>query len=101
MTEPDAPTWRVPPRWVLLVAVLSIVAAEVGGGRAREIPRLRDAADRLGEGRMLGDVVDALAVEEHRASVPQAADVVIAASHPLLRAATLPQGPRNDKPRDG
>src|SRR5213593_2035953 len=32
MTEPDAPTWRVPPRWVLLVAVLSIVAAEVGGG---------------------------------------------------------------------
>src|SRR3989449_7101785 len=32
MTEADAPTWRVPPRWVLLVAVLSIVAAEVGGG---------------------------------------------------------------------
>jgi len=32
MTESDAPTWRVPPRWVLLVAVLSIVAAEVGGG---------------------------------------------------------------------
>jgi len=32
MTEADAPTWRLPPRWVLLVAVLSIVAAEVGGG---------------------------------------------------------------------
>src|SRR5207253_1600910 len=32
MTEVDSPTWRVPPRWVLLVAVLSIVAAEVGGG---------------------------------------------------------------------
>jgi len=32
MTEADSPTWRVPPRWVLLVAVLSIVAAEVGGG---------------------------------------------------------------------
>ena len=32
MTQVDSPTWRVPPRWVLLVAVLSIVAAEVGGG---------------------------------------------------------------------
>ncbi len=32
MTEADSPTWRVPPRWVLLVAVLSLVAAEVGGG---------------------------------------------------------------------
>ena len=32
MMEVDSPTWRVPPRWVLLVAVLSIVAAEVGGG---------------------------------------------------------------------
>ena len=32
MTEAHSPTWRVPPRWVLLVAVLSIVAAEVGGG---------------------------------------------------------------------
>ncbi len=32
MTEADSATWRVPPRWVLLVAVLSIVAAEVGGG---------------------------------------------------------------------
>src|SRR5437899_5398889 len=32
MTEAGVPTWRVPPRWVLLVAVLSIVAAEVGGG---------------------------------------------------------------------
>jgi len=32
MTSGDAPTWKVPPRWVLLVAVLSIVAAEVGGG---------------------------------------------------------------------
>jgi hypothetical protein len=32
MTEAGTATWRVPPRWVLLVAVLSIVAAEVGGG---------------------------------------------------------------------
>ena len=32
MTDADSPAWRVPPRWVLLVAVLSIVAAEVGGG---------------------------------------------------------------------
>jgi len=32
MTDGDVPTWRVPPRWVLMVAVLSIVAAEVGGG---------------------------------------------------------------------
>jgi hypothetical protein len=32
MTDAGAPTWRLPPRWVLLVAVLSIVAAEVGGG---------------------------------------------------------------------
>src|SRR5207249_3391081 len=32
MREADAPTWRVPPRWALLVAVLSIVAAEIGGG---------------------------------------------------------------------
>jgi hypothetical protein len=31
MTDAGAPTWRLPPRWVLLVAVLSIVAAEVGG----------------------------------------------------------------------
>ena len=28
----QAATWRLPSRWVLLVAVLSIVAAEVGGG---------------------------------------------------------------------
>jgi hypothetical protein len=27
----DSPGWRVPPRWVLLVALLSLVAAEVGG----------------------------------------------------------------------
>jgi hypothetical protein len=32
MIDADGPTWRVPPRWVLLVAVLSIVVAEVGGG---------------------------------------------------------------------
>ena len=32
MTEAGTSTWRVPPRWVLLVAVLSIVAAEGGGG---------------------------------------------------------------------
>jgi hypothetical protein len=32
MTDAGAPTWRLPPFWVLLVAVLSIVAAEVGGG---------------------------------------------------------------------
>ena len=32
MTHAESPTWRIPPRWVLLVAVLSIVAAEVGGG---------------------------------------------------------------------
>jgi hypothetical protein len=32
MSDAGAPTWRLPPRWVLLVAVLSIVAAEVGGG---------------------------------------------------------------------
>ena len=32
MTEGEPATWRLPPRWVLLVAVLSIVAAEVGGG---------------------------------------------------------------------
>jgi hypothetical protein len=27
----ESPVWRVPPRWVLLIAVLSIVCAEVGG----------------------------------------------------------------------
>jgi len=27
----EAPAWRMPPRWVLLVAVLSIACAEVGG----------------------------------------------------------------------
>jgi len=32
MTDADSPAWRIPPRWVLLVAVLSIVAAEIGGG---------------------------------------------------------------------
>ena len=31
MTDGGAPTWRLPPRWVLLVAVLSIVTAEVAG----------------------------------------------------------------------
>jgi hypothetical protein len=29
--DADPPAWRLPPRWVLLVAVLSIAAAEVGG----------------------------------------------------------------------
>ena len=27
----EAPVWRVPPRWVLLVALLSIACAEIGG----------------------------------------------------------------------
>src|SRR5258705_3645208 len=31
MTAADPLTWRLPPRWVLLVGVLSIVCAEVGG----------------------------------------------------------------------
>ncbi len=31
MTPLEPPAWRMPPRWVLLVAVLSIVCAEVGG----------------------------------------------------------------------
>ncbi|HYS15975.1 MAG TPA: hypothetical protein VET45_03550 [Candidatus Binatia bacterium] len=31
MTEAESAAWRVPPRWALLVAVLSIVTAEVGG----------------------------------------------------------------------
>ena len=31
MTAPDPLTWRMPPRWVLLVGVLSIVCAEVAG----------------------------------------------------------------------
>ena len=31
MTTPEAPTWRLPPRGVLLAAVLLLVAAEVGG----------------------------------------------------------------------
>ena len=31
MTAPDPLAWRLPPRWVLLIGVLSIVCAEVGG----------------------------------------------------------------------
>ena len=31
MTAPDPLAWRMPPRWVLLVGVLSIVCAEVAG----------------------------------------------------------------------
>src|SRR5882672_12643514 len=31
MTVADPLTWRMPPRWVLLIGVLSIVCAEVGG----------------------------------------------------------------------
>ena len=31
MSAVDPPAWRLPPRWVLLVGVLSIVCAEVGG----------------------------------------------------------------------
>lgn len=30
-TATESPVWRVPPRWVLLIAVLSLVCAEVGG----------------------------------------------------------------------
>ncbi len=32
MTQGESASWRLPPRWVLLVAVLSIAAAEIGGG---------------------------------------------------------------------
>ena len=31
MTAPEPLAWRMPPRWVLLVGVLSIVCAEVAG----------------------------------------------------------------------
>src|SRR5215470_17021562 len=53
----------------------------LGFGRAREIPRLRNAPDRLGEGGMLGDVGDALAVKKHRAAVVEAREIVVAAPH--------------------
>ena len=49
--------------------------------RPRQVVGRGDAPDRLGEGRVLGDVVDALAVEKHRAPVPQARDVVVTAAH--------------------
>ena len=49
MTEPDSSTWGVPPRWVLLIAVLSIVVAEVGGGAMGrfKIELTRWARDRM------------------------------------------------------
>jgi hypothetical protein len=53
----------------------------LGFGRAREIPGLRDAADRLREGGMLDDVGDALAVQKHRAAVVEAREIVVAGSH--------------------
>lgn len=47
-TEPS--TWRVPPRWVLLVAVLSIVTAEVGGA---SMARFKVELTRWARGAML------------------------------------------------
>jgi len=40
----EAPAWRLPPRWVLLVAVLSIACAEVGGA---SMARFRDVDERI------------------------------------------------------
>src|SRR5437667_2600393 len=70
-------------RWVVL-------------GRLGTVVDLGDATDRLDERRMLGDIVDPLAVEEHRASVSKARDVRVPTPH---RPPTLPQAANNDKPR--
>src|SRR5262249_35136274 len=45
----DASVWRLPPRWVLLVALLSIASAEIGGGAmARfKVELARWARDRM------------------------------------------------------
>ncbi len=57
---------------------------EAGGdlrGLAGGLVALRDAPDGLGEGRMAGDVGDALAVEEDGAPVAQAGEVVDRSAH--------------------
>src|SRR6185295_6387734 len=52
----------------------------VGRLRGRVVP-LRDAPDRLGEGRMARHVVHALAVQEHGAPVAKAREIVGAPAH--------------------
>jgi hypothetical protein len=49
---------------------------------------LGDSADGLDERRVLGDVVDALAVEVHRPPVPEARDVRVTAAHRRAHLAT-------------
>ena len=46
----EAPAWRMPPRWVLLVAVLSIACAEVGGA---SMARFKVELARWARGAML------------------------------------------------
>jgi hypothetical protein len=60
--------------------------APVAGLRA--IVGLGDAPDRLDERRVLGDVVDALAVEIHGPPVPETRDIRVAATHERANLAT-------------
>jgi len=50
MSEALPPTWRVPPWWVLLVAVLAIVCAELGGA---SMVRFKVELTRWARGAML------------------------------------------------
>ena len=50
-------------------------------GGLRAVVCLGDPPDRLDERRVLGDVVDALAVEVHRPPVPEARDVRVTTAH--------------------
>ena len=67
----------------------------IGEGERRVVRRglravvgLGDAPDRLGERRVLGDVVDALAVEKHGPPVPETRDIRGAATHERANLAT-------------
>ncbi len=62
----------------------------------RAVVGLGDPPDGLDERGVLGDVVDALAVEVHRPPVSEARDVRVTAAH---RPLTLPQAAGNDKRR--
>jgi hypothetical protein len=67
-----------------------------GGGRvgraAGGIVSLGDAPDRLREGRVRGDIGDALPVEEDRAAIPEAGQVLARRAHDETLAHTMGRG---------
>jgi hypothetical protein len=50
-------------------------------GRGSDVVEPRDRARRLAEGAVLGDVLDALAVDEHGAAVIERAKIVRSGAH--------------------